>query len=255
MQIKGKTFVVTGAGSGLGEATVRRIVEEGGNVIALDMAEQGKKLQEEFPDKVAFAKTNVCDENSVQSALESGVAKFGGLHGVVQCAGVGNPRRVLSAKGEIHSLKDFDMIVRINLIGTFNVLRLATAMMARQEPSEGGERGVIINVASVAAFEGQIGQAAYSASKGGVAAMTLPIARELAGLGIRVLTIAPGLFNTPMLAKLPEKAKKSLSRQVPFPARLGEPAEFADLAAFIIKNQYMNAEIIRVDGGIRMAAM
>jgi len=199
----------------------------------------------------------VCDEESVQKALDAGIKKFGRLDGVVQCAGVGNPCRVLSSRGVIHPLKSFNQVVQINLIGTFNVLRLAAAIMAKQESKSGlkGEKGVFINVASVAAFEGQIGQAAYSASKGGIVAMTLPIARELGLSGIRVNTIAPGLFDTPMMAALPQKARDSLAAQVPYPQRLGNPEEFAALCESIFENEYLNGTVIRIDGSIRMSAL
>jgi NAD(P)-dependent dehydrogenase (short-subunit alcohol dehydrogenase family) len=182
------------------------------------------------------------------------LAKFGALNGLIQCAGVGNPKRVISSRGKVHDLKTFKFVVDVNLLGTFNVLRLASAVMAKQ-PQVDNERGIIINVASVAAFDGQIGQAAYSASKGAIVAMTLPLARDLAQHKIRVNTIAPGIFETPMMAKLPQKVRVSLAQQVPFPARLGRPAEFAHLCASLIENQYMNAGVIRLDGSIRMAAM
>jgi len=249
-------FIVTGGASGLGEAVVRRVIELGGRATVLDMSdEHGKKIEEDFKGKVVFVKTNVTKEADVQKAIEIAVQKFGTISGVINCAGVGLPTRVISGRGQVHPLDNFNMVVQINLIGTFNVLRLAAAHMAKQPAGEGGERGVIINVASVAAFEGQIGQAAYSASKGGVVAMTLPIARELGALGIRVNTIAPGLFRTPMLMALPDKAKKSLYSQVPFPPRFGEPDEFASLCTHIIENQYFNGTVLRLDGSIRMSAM
>jgi len=205
---------------------------------------------------VLFAKTDVCDEKSVQQALDAGVRKFGGIHGVVNCAGIGAPSRVLSGKGAVHSLKGWERVLSINLTGTFNVLRLAAAIMAKQQPvTKDGERGVIINIASVAAFDGQIGQAAYSASKGGVVAMTLPIARELGALGIRCNTIAPGIFMTPMMAALPEKAQQSLATQVPFPKRLGDPAEFAAACVHMIETSYWNGAVVRLDGSIRMSAL
>jgi len=257
VKINDKTsFIITGGASGLGEATTRLLVSKGANVTILDFADEGgKKLEEELAPKVLFVKTNVTKEEDVQKAVDAAVAKFGTLNGVVNCAGVGNPMRVISGRGTVHPLDTFNWVVQINLIGTFNVLRLAAAAMAKQAAGKDGERGVIINVASVAAFEGQIGQAAYSASKGGVVAMTLPVARELGALGIRVNTIAPGLFSTPMLMALPEKAKKSLFAQVPYPPRFGEPSEFAALVAHIIENQYFNGTVLRLDGSIRMAAM
>ena len=199
---------------------------------------------------------------SVQKAIDATLTRFGqgSLRGVINCAGVGNPMRVVASNGKVHSLEHFKKVVDINLTGTFNVLRLAAAVMAKQNPvDEGkdsdGERGCIINVASVAAFEGQIGQAAYSASKGGVVAMTLPIARELSKIGIRVNTIAPGLFLTPMMRGLPQKAQDSLIKQFPFPHRLGDPREFADLVVHILENRYINGECIRIDGSIRMSAL
>jgi len=257
VKITDKTsFIITGGASGLGEATTRLLVSKGAGVTILDFSEeQGKKLEAELSPKVLFVKTNVTKEDEVQKAVDAHIGKFGALHGVVNCAGVGNPMRVISGRGTVHPLDTFNWVVQVNLIGTFNVLRLAAAAMAKQPAGEGGERGVIINVASVAAFEGQIGQAAYSASKGGVVAMTLPIARELGALGIRCNTIAPGLFRTPMLMALPEKAKKSLYAQVPFPPRFGEPSEFAELAKHIIETQYFNGTVIRIDGSMRMAAM
>jgi len=257
VKINDKTaFLITGGASGLGEATTRLLVSKGANVTVLDFAEEnGKKIEAELSPKVLFVKTNVAKEDEVQKAIDAHVEKFGTLNGVVNCAGVGNPMRILSGRGTVHSLDTFNFIVQINLIGTFNVLRLAAATMAKQAAGEGGERGVVVNVASVAAFEGQIGQAAYSASKGAVVSLTLPAARELGALGIRVNTIAPGLFRTPMLMALPDKAKKSLFAQVPFPPRFGEPSEFAALTAQIIENQYFNGTVIRLDGSIRMAAM
>jgi len=257
MKISNNVFVVTGGASGLGEAVVRKLHAQGGKVAIFDVSDDtGAELVNKLGSNVMFEKVDVVEEASVKKALDAVVAKFGGIHGVVQCAGIGFPCRVLSSRGTVHPLDHFQRVVAINLIGTFNVLRLAASIISKQSAAgESGERGVFIHVASVAAFEGQIGQAAYSASKAGVAAMTLPIARELAQLGMRVLTVAPGLFKTPMLAGLPDKAQQSLIKQVPFPHRLGDPAEFADLCAHIVENQYLNGEVIRIDGSIRMGAL
>ena len=253
MQLKGATFLVTGGGSGLGAATAREIVAGGGNAIIADVNEQaGKSLASELGQTARFVKTDVVDARSVNAAIKEAVGTFGSLRGAVNCAGVGIAARVLAKEGP-HDLTAFSRVVEINLIGTFNVIRLAAAAIVQAEPLADGERGVIINTASVAAFDGQIGQAAYSASKGGVVGMTLPIARELARFGIRVLTIAPGLFDTPMMAALPEEAKKSLGQQVPFPPRLGKPSEFALLVRHMIENPMLNGETVRLDGAIRMA--
>ncbi|RME43359.1 MAG: 3-hydroxyacyl-CoA dehydrogenase [Caldilineae bacterium] len=253
MDIQNKTFLVSGGGSGLGAATARMLVEAGGNVVIADFnAETGQRVADELGDAARFAHTNVVDEEDVQIAVEAAVESFGGLHGAINCAGIAIAEKVLG-KTEPHDLVRFTRVVQVNLIGTFNVIRLAAAAMANNEPTPGGERGVIVNTASVAAFDGQIGQAAYSASKGGVVGMTLPIARELARYGIRVMTIAPGIFDTPMLAALPEKARQSLGQQVPFPSRLGRPAEYAALVRHIIENEMLNGEVIRLDGAIRMA--
>ena len=199
-----------------------------------------------------FVNTDVTSESSVRQAIDLAEGKFGGLQGVINCAGVAIARKIISKRGP-HDLAAFARVIDVNLIGTFNVIRLAAEVMAVGKPNSGGERGVIINTASVAAYEGQIGQSAYSASKGGIVAMTLPIARELAHHGIRVVTIAPGLFDTPMLAGLPEKARQSLAQQIPFPSRLGKPEEYAALAQHIIENEMLNGEVIRLDGAIRMA--
>jgi NAD(P)-dependent dehydrogenase (short-subunit alcohol dehydrogenase family) len=201
---------------------------------------------------VRFVRTDVTDPASVENAIQVALGEFGGLQGVVNCAGIAIAERVVGKDGP-HALDSFARVVTVNLIGTFNVIRLAGAAMMQGTPTESGERGVIVNTASVAAFEGQIGQAAYSASKGGVAALTLPVAREFARSGIRVMTIAPGLFDTPMLAGLPEEARESLGQQVPFPSRLGRPAEYAALVQHIIENEMLNGEVIRLDGAIRMA--
>ena len=253
MEIQGSTFFVSGGGSGLGAATVRTLAQAGANVLIADVNEEaGKSVASEIGDKAKFVRTDVTDEQSVQDAVDAAVEAFGGLNGAVNCAGIGPAARVLGRKGP-HPLDMFEKTVHINLIGTFNVTRLAGARISEGEPGEDGERGVIVNTASVAAFDGQIGQAAYSASKGGIVSMTLPIAREFARFGIRVVTIAPGTFNTPMVEGLPEDARESLGQQVPFPSRLGEPSEFAALAKHIIENRMLNGEIIRLDGAIRMA--
>jgi NAD(P)-dependent dehydrogenase (short-subunit alcohol dehydrogenase family) len=253
MQLQGATFLITGGGSGLGAATVRRLVAGGANAVIADINEAaGKSLAAELGKATMFVKTDVSDEASVRAAVEAAVATYGSLRGAVNCAGIGVAMRVLGKDGP-HDLAAFSRVIQINLIGTFNVIRLAAAAISQAEPLADGERGVIVNTASVAAFDGQIGQAAYSASKGGVVGMTLPIAREFARLGIRVVTIAPGLFDTPMMAALPEEAKKSLGQQVPFPPRLGQPAEYANLVAHIAENIMLNGETIRLDGAIRMA--
>ena len=254
MNIRDKTFLVTGGSSGLGAACVRQLVAAGGRVAIADLNEEaGVALAAEGGASTHFSKTNVTDNNSVQTAINEALETFGGLHGVVNCAGIGTPAKVVSSSRGPHDLGLFNKVIQVNLVGTFNVIRLAAQVMSQQEPDERGERGVIINTASVAAFDGQIGQAAYSASKGGIVGMTLPIARELAEHGIRVMTIAPGIFDTPMLAGLPEKARLSLGQQVPFPSRLGQPSEFAALVQHIIENEMLNGEVIRLDGGIRMA--
>ena len=253
MEINGNTFLVVGGGSGLGEATARIIAEAGGNVLIADINEEnGENVAGDLGEKAKFVRTDVTDEQSVQAAVDAASETFGGLQGVVNCAGIGPAARVLGRKGP-HPLDLFEQTLQVNLIGTFNVTRLAGALISEGEPKEDGERGVIVNTASVAAYDGQIGQAAYSASKGGVVAMTLPIAREFARFGIRVLTIAPGTFNTPMVETLPDEARVSLGKQVPFPSRLGEPSEFAALAKHIIENRMLNGEVIRLDGAIRMA--
>ncbi|MGD9644504.1 MAG: 3-hydroxyacyl-CoA dehydrogenase [Pirellulales bacterium] len=253
MQISGKTFLVTGGGSGLGAATVRRLAKAGGSVVIVDLNEEnGKAVAAELGKPGRFVQADVADEAAVQKAVEAAKESFGGLHGAINCAGIGTAMRVLAKEGP-HNLEVFAHVIKVNLIGTFNIIRLASQLMAAGDADAGGERGVIVNTASVAAFDGQIGQAAYSASKGGIVGMTLPIARELARFGIRVVTIAPGLFNTPLMAMLPEEAKKSLGAQVPFPPRLGEPDEFAMLAEQIVVNPMLNGETIRLDGAIRMA--
>jgi len=253
MQITDKTVaVVTGGASGLGGATVRRLVADGAKVVILDLpSSPGAELAAELGDAVRFAPTDVRDEAQVQAAIDI-ARELGELRIAVTCAGVATPGRVIGRSGPL-PLDTYRSVIEINLIGTFNVLRLAAEQMAKNEPiNRDGGRGVIINTASVAAYEGQIGQAAYSASKGGVVGMTLPVARDLASYGIRVNTIVPGLINTPLFQALPEPAVKALGQQVLFPQRLGEPDEIAHLAVAIIENDYINGECIRMDGGIRM---
>ena len=253
MDLQGATFIITGGGSGLGEATARLFAESGANVIVADLnAENANKVAGEIGERAKAIECNVTDEGQVQAAVDLAKEAFGGLNGAVNCAGVGAAARVTGKNGPF-PLDMFKFVIEVNLIGTFNVIRLAAHAMTELDPDENGERGVFINTASVAAFDGQIGQAAYSASKGGLVGMTLPIARELARHGIRVVTIAPGLFNTPMLAALPDDAKKSLGAQVPFPSRLGEPSEYALLAKQIAENSMLNGDTIRLDGAIRMA--
>jgi NAD(P)-dependent dehydrogenase (short-subunit alcohol dehydrogenase family) len=246
MEIQGKTFLVTGGGSGLGAATTSTLASAGANVLISDL--KGETTN----GNTRFVKTDVTDESSVRNAVNAAVEAFGGLHGAVNCAGIAIAEKTLGRDGP-HALDSFSKVIQVNLVGTFNVIRLAAEAMTRNDPSEDGERGVIVNTASVAAFDGQVGQAAYSASKGGIAAMTLPIARDLARSGIRVMTIAPGIFDTAMLAGLPEEARDSLGKQVPFPSRLGRPEEYAALAKHIIENEMLNGEVIRLDGAIRMA--
>src|SRR6201995_974782 len=248
MEIKDAVAVVTGGASELGLATTKRLLDAGAQVVVLDL--RGDDVIGELGDRARFVEADVTDEAAVGSALDV-AESLGAVRINVNCAGIGNAIKTLSKDGPF-PLDGFKKVVGVNLIGTFNVLRLAAERIAKTEPV-GEERGVIINTASVAAFDGQIGQAAYSASKGGVVGMTLPIARDLAGKGIRVMTIAPGLFDTPLLAGLPEPAQKSLGAQVPFPPRLGDPKEYAQLAMSIVENHMLNGETIRFDGAIRMA--
>lgn len=251
MDINGIGVVVTGGGSGLGEATARAFVARGAKAIILDL--KGEEVAESLGNGSIFAQADVANEEQVAAALDRAVDAFGGIHVVVNCAGIATASKIASRDGSTHDLAAFRRVVEVNLIGTFNVSRLAAARMFRNGPTADGERGVVINTASVAAFEGQIGQVAYSASKGGVVGMTLPIARDLARDGIRCCTIAPGLFLTPMLMGLPEEAQKSLGASVPFPQRLGRPEEYADLAVAIVQNPMLNGETIRLDGALRMA--
>jgi NAD(P)-dependent dehydrogenase (short-subunit alcohol dehydrogenase family) len=251
MLIKNSVFLVTGGASGLGEATARMAAENGGKVVIADLqADLGEKLAREIGGR--FAKCDVTSEADGKAAVALALKEFGGVHVLVNCAGIAIAERTLG-KDAPHDLARFARVININLIGTFNMIRLAADAMAKAGPNAAGERGVIINTASVAAFDGQIGQAAYSASKGGIVGMTLPIARDLSRNGIRVCTIAPGLFETPMMQGLPKEAQESLGKQVPFPSRLGRPAEYAQLARAIIENEMLNGETIRLDGAIRMA--
>lgn len=252
MQVKDSVVLVTGGASGLGEATVRSFVDRGAKAAILDMSwEAGEKLASGLGGRAIFIKTDVADGDSVQQAVNTTVEKFGGIHVVVNCAGIGAAEKVLGKNGPA-SLENFSRVIQVNLVGSFNVIRLAAEKMAKNNPNEDGERGVIINTTSVAAYEGQIGQAAYSASKGGLVSMILPIAREFAVYGIRVMGIAPGIFDTPMLGQLPENVRTALGRMVPFPARLGKPLEFARLALDIVENPMLNGSTIRLDGAIRM---
>lgn len=253
MQLQDVRAIVTGGASGLGEATVRHIVANGGKSAIFDLNEEraASLIEELGADSVFFYKTDVTDGEMVERSFASVYEKLGTINVVVNCAGVATPGKVLSKKGVL-PLEQFDKVIRINLIGTFNVLRIGANFMQSNNPNDEGERGVIINTASVAAFEGQIGQAAYSASKGGVVGMTLPIAREFASYGIRVMAIAPGLVETPMFDTLPEPAKQALATMVPFPNRLGRPSEYAMLVESILRNPMLNGEVIRLDGAIRM---
>ena len=245
MEIDGKTFLVSGGGSGLGAATVRLLAARGGNVVVADVNDEVGE-QTAAAAGARFVHADVTDEAAVRAAVEAAVALGGGaLHGAVNCAGIGHAHLIVTKEGEPYPIDAFRRVIEVNLIGTFNVIRLSAAAMT--------DGGVIVNTASVAAFDGQIGQAAYSASKGGIVGMTLPIARDLARRGIRVATIAPGIFDTPLLGALPEEARESLGKQVPFPQRLGSPDEYASLVGQIVENDYLNGETIRLDGAIRMA--
>jgi len=254
MQISDHSFIITGSGSGLGAATARLLVAAGGKVLLADVdSASGEVLAAELGSNARFSLTDVTDAAGAEAAVAACRAGFGAVHGIINCAGVAPSERVVGRAGP-HKLESFARTVQINLVGTFNMLRLAAAAMAQSEPDADGERGVIVNTASVAAFDGQIGQAGYAASKGGVVAMTLPIARELARSGIRVVTIAPGIFETPMMAAMSSEVQEALGKSVPFPPRLGRPNEFAQLVGHIIENGYLNGEVIRLDGAIRMAA-
>ncbi len=253
MQIADKTFIVTGAASGLGAATADMLVSAGANVVIADRDDAaGAVAAERLGGKARFARTDVTREEDAVAAIALAVSTFGNLGGLVNCAGVAPGEKVLGRDGP-HKLDNFARAISINLVGTFNMARLAAEAMAKSDPDAGGERGVIINTASIAAFDGQVGQAAYAASKAGVAGLTLPMARELARHGIRVMTIAPGIFRTPMMAAMPQEVQDSLGASVPFPSRLGEPGEYAALVRHIIENTMLNGEIIRLDGALRMA--
>jgi len=254
MQIKNSVALVTGGASGLGEACVRNFIAQGGKVSILDFAEdRGRKIAHELGGNVLFCMTDITKEVDVQAAVNQTAETFGAIHIAVNCAGVGVPAKVLGKTGPM-DMEHFNKVIQINLVGTMNVVRLAAGQMVKNQGNADGEKGVVINTASIAAFDGQIGQAAYSASKAGVAGMTLPIAREFAEYGIRVMTIAPGIFGTPMLRGLPENVQESLAKMVPFPKRLGEPLEFAALVQHIVENPMLNGEVIRLDGALRMAA-
>ncbi len=252
MKINGSVALVTGGASGLGEATVRQLVTEGGRVVIVDLnADRGKQLAAELGEAAIFAQADVSNAEEVQSAVEQATS-MGTLRAAINCAGIGIGMRTVGKDGTPHDLGLFQKVISVNLIGTFNILRLAASAMAKNEP-EDGERGVVVNTASVAAFDGQIGQVAYSASKGGIVGMTLPAARDLSKAQIRVVTIAPGTFDTPLLGMLPDEMRTALAATIPHPSRLGRPQEFAALACHIVENSYLNGEVIRLDGAIRMA--
>ncbi|MGH2702690.1 MAG: 3-hydroxyacyl-CoA dehydrogenase [Actinomycetota bacterium] len=252
MNIEGKVALVTGGASGLGLATVKALHRRGASIVILDLpASDGETAAKELGDRVRFAAADVTKEDEVRAAVALAAETFGGLHVNVNCAGVGFPGRVLTREGKANDLERYEFVVRVNLIGSFNVLRLAAEQMASQQPDE-QERGVIINTASIAAFDGQIGQAAYASSKGGIGGMTLPVARDLASKLIRCMAIAPGTFDTPMLAGLPDEARAKLAEGIPHPHRLGRPEEYAALAVHIVENPMLNGEVIRLDGALRM---
>ena len=248
MQLAGKTALVTGAASGLGAASARMLVEAGAQVVMVD-----RNAPQEVGESAMYCAADVTDPAQMEAAANAAVSRFGGLQILVHCAGIGHPMRVLGKDGGAMPLDSFARVVQVNLIGTYNTLRLCAAAMNRNAAEPSGEKGVIVLTASIAAFDGQIGQASYSASKGGVVGMTLPVARDLARHGIRVATIAPGIFDTPMLAGLSDEVRASLGAQVPFPPRLGRPEEYAKLARAIIENEMLNGEVIRLDGALRMA--
>ncbi|MBM3814509.1 MAG: 3-hydroxyacyl-CoA dehydrogenase [Acidimicrobiia bacterium] len=252
MKLEGSVVFITGGASGLGAASARMVVDAGGRAALADRNwDLGQAVAASLGSHAIFVETDVTDAESVGRAMADTAARLGRLDVAMNCAGVGSAQRILGKDGPM-SLESFRKVVEVNLIGSFNMSRLAAASMAQNAPGEDGERGVIIHTASIAAFDGQIGQCAYSASKGGVVGMTLPMARDLARHGIRVVTIAPGLFDTPLLAGLPEEARRSLEASIPYPARLGSPAEYAQLARHIIENRYLNGEVIRLDGALRM---
>ena len=254
MKIADHVFLVTGGASGLGAAVARLLVAEGGSVVIADINRSaGEALAAELGGASCFALTDVTSENDGRAAIELALARFGHLHGLVNCAGIAPAEKIAGREGP-HRLDSFVRAVNINLVGTFNMIRLAADAIAKENPDADGERGVIVNTASIAAFDGQVGQAAYAASKGGVVSLTLPAARELARVGIRVVTIAPGIFETPMMAGFPQEVQDALGKSVPFPSRLGRPAEFAALVKHIYENTMLNGETIRLDGALRMAA-
>ena len=252
MEIKNSTFIVTGGSSGLGAATVEMIVAAGGNALIADVNKaQGEALAAKLGKQARYVDCDVTREDHGKAAVEAALKGFGGLSGLVNCAGIAIGEKTVGKEGP-HSLEKFARVISINLIGSFNMIRLAADAMAKQQPNAAGERGVIVNTASVAAFDGQIGQAAYSASKAGIVGMTLPIARDLSRSGIRVMTIAPGIFETPMLLGMPQEVQDALGKMVPFPSRLGKPHEYAQLVRQIAENEMLNGEVIRLDGAIRM---
>jgi NAD(P)-dependent dehydrogenase (short-subunit alcohol dehydrogenase family) len=251
MLIKNSTFIVTGGASGLGAGTVRKLAAGGAKVVIADIGD-GTALALELGASARYLKTDVTSENEAKAAVALALKEFGGLQGLINCAGIAIGEKVVGKEGP-HQLASFQRAIGVNLVGTFNMIRIAAEAMSKGAANASGERGVIVNTASVAAFDGQIGQAAYSASKGGVVAMTLPIARELARFGIRVVTIAPGIFETPMMKGMSQELQESLARMVPFPPRLGRPDEYAAMVAHIVENEMLNGETIRLDGAIRMA--
>lgn len=252
MRVAEHTFVITGGASGLGAATAELLVAQGAAVVLLDINQSAvEAAAQRLGNKALGLACDICDAEQVQQALDAAVQQFGALHGLINCAGIVGAQRILGRKGP-HDLDDFARVLNINVIGSFNVLRLVAQVLANNEPNAQGERGVIINTASIAAYDGQLGQAAYAASKGAIVSLTLPAARELAGQGIRVMTIAPGIFETPMMAGMTEEVRASLSAGVPFPPRLGKPEEYAALAQHIIENSMLNGEVIRLDGALRM---
>jgi len=254
MKSKNKVVFVTGGSSGLGEATIRWFAERGNQVVILDLSEEkGRAIAKELGETSLFVKASVADEAEMQAAVNATMDRFGRIDVLVTCAGINSQDKVLSRKG-VHSLDAFNKVIQINLVGTFNAIRLVSEQMAKNEPNEEGERGVIVCTSSVAAFDGQIGQVSYSASKGAINAIVLPIAREFASIGIRINAIAPGTFATPMLLALPENVLAGLAKMVPFPSRLGRPTEFAQLVNSIVENTMINGEVIRLDGAIRMQA-
>jgi NAD(P)-dependent dehydrogenase (short-subunit alcohol dehydrogenase family) len=254
MQIQGKVFLVSGGASGLGAATAQMLIEAGAKVMLVDLNSDAVQARAQaLGDNARASVADVTREDAAQAAVDSAVREFGQLHGLVNCAGIVGAEKILGKTGP-HGLDSFSRVINVNLIGSFNLLRLAAHAIAQSTADEGGERGVIINTASVAAYDGQIGQAAYAASKGAIVSLTLPAARELARFGIRVMTIAPGIFETPMMAGMTPEVRESLSAGVPFPPRLGKPQEYAALVRHIIENSMLNGEVIRLDGALRMAA-